>query len=49
VLKASGRESRGGGGTAAATVETTMHERGSATQVKVFTDLDVTGMRAQFG
>jgi hypothetical protein len=48
VLKASGRESRGGG-TAAATVETTMHEQGSAGQVKVLTDLDVTGKSAQFG
>ena len=48
VLEASGRETKGSG-TAAAKVETQMIEQGSATRVKVLTDLDVTGKPAQFG
>jgi uncharacterized protein len=48
VLEASGRETKGSG-TAAAKVETQMIDEGSATRVKVLTDLDVTGKPAQFG
>ena len=48
VLEASGRETKGSG-TAAAKVETLMIEEGSATRVRVLTDLDVTGKPAQFG
>jgi hypothetical protein len=48
VLQASGRETRGSG-SASATVEARMSEQGSATQVTVVTDLDVTGKPAQFG
>jgi carbon monoxide dehydrogenase subunit G len=48
VLEARGRETKGSG-TAAAKVETQMIDEGSATRVKVLTDLDVTGKPAQFG
>jgi carbon monoxide dehydrogenase subunit G len=48
VLEASGRETKGSG-TAAARIETQMIDEGSATRVKVLTDLDVTGKPAQFG
>src|ERR1700761_3580654 len=48
VLEANGRETKGSG-TAAAKVETQMIDEGSATRVKVLTDLDVTGKPAQFG
>jgi uncharacterized protein len=48
VLEASGRETRGSG-SASATVETTMSEQGSATQVTVRTTLEITGKQAQFG
>jgi hypothetical protein len=47
-MEASGRETKGSG-TAAAKVETQMIDEGSATRVKVLTDLDVTGKPAQFG
>jgi len=48
VIEASGKETRGAG-TAAATVTTQLEGRGSTTQVKVVTDLNVTGRPAQFG
>lgn len=48
VLEASGRETKGSG-TAAAKIETQMIDEGSATRVKILTDLDVTGKPAQFG
>ena len=48
VIEASGKETRGAG-TAAATVTTQLEARGSTTQVRVTTDLNVTGRPAQFG
>ena len=48
VIEASGKETRGAG-TAAATVTTQLEDRGSTTQVRVVTDLNVTGRPAQFG
>ena len=48
VIKASGKDARGGG-TAAATVTVTLSEEGSGTKGTVATDLNVTGRPAQFG
>ena len=48
VLEASGKESRGSG-TAGATVTTRLEDAGGSTQVKVVTDLNITGRPAQFG
>jgi hypothetical protein len=48
VLEGSGRETRGSG-SASATVETRMSEQGSATQVIVDTNLQISGKQAQFG
>lgn len=48
VIEASGKDARGNG-TAAATVTATLAEGGSSTDVKVATDLQVTGRPAQFG
>jgi len=49
VIVASGRESRGSG-TASATVTTSLHPQGDdQTEVRVHTDLKVTGRPAQFG
>ncbi|HJQ46528.1 MAG TPA: SRPBCC family protein [Amycolatopsis sp.] len=48
VIKASGKDARGGG-TAAATVTVTLAEDGPNTKGKVETDLNVTGRPAQFG
>ena len=48
VIKASGKDARGGG-TAAATVTVTLTEESGSTKGKVETDLNVTGKPAQFG
>ena len=48
VIEASARESRGAG-TAAATITAVLTEAGSATDVTVTTDLQITGKPAQFG
>ncbi len=48
VIEASGREGRGAG-TAAATVTASLVPAGDATNVRVATDLTVTGRPAQFG
>lgn len=48
VIKASGKDSRGGG-TAAATVTLTLTERDGGTHGAVATDLAITGRPAQFG
>lgn len=48
VIEGAAKESRGSG-TAKATVTMTMHEQGEQTEVKVVTDLNVTGKPAQFG
>ncbi len=48
VLKADGKDARGQG-TARATITTTMHEENGSTNVKVETDMQVTGKAAQFG
>lgn len=48
VIKASGKDSRGGG-TAAATVTLTLTERDGGTHGAVATDLSITGRPAQFG
>lgn len=48
VIDARGRDARGNG-TASAKVTATLRESGSATAVKVQTDLDITGKPAQFG
>lgn len=48
VIEGAAKESRGSG-TAKATVTMTMHEQGDQTEVKVVTDLNVTGKPAQFG
>jgi len=48
VFAASGADSRGGG-TAKATVTATLVGEGGSTQVKVLTNLDITGKAAQFG
>ena len=49
VIDARGRDARGNG-TASAKVTATMHDDGgTATTVKVITDLDITGKPAQFG
>ena len=48
VIKASGKDARGGG-TAAATVTVTLAEEGTGTKGTVATDLNVTGRPAQFG
>ena len=48
VIDASGKESRGSG-TAKASVTTSMQQKGDQTEVKVVTDLNVTGKPAQFG
>ena len=48
VIEASARESRGAG-TAAATITTVLTDAGSATDVTVTTDLQITGKPAQFG
>jgi uncharacterized protein len=48
VIKASGRDS-GGGGTAAATITLTLTERDGGTHGAVATDLAITGRPAQFG
>ncbi|MGH9044029.1 MAG: SRPBCC family protein [Acidimicrobiales bacterium] len=48
VLRAEGRDTRGQGA-ASATVTATLHESGPATQVRISTDLDISGKVAQFG
>jgi len=48
VIEATGREIRGTG-TANATIETVLVDRGEQTLVKVSTDLTITGKPAQFG
>ncbi len=48
VIEGSGKEARGSG-TAKATVTTTLHPQGDRTEVRVVTDLNVTGRPAQFG
>jgi uncharacterized protein len=48
VIEASARESRGAG-TAAATISTVLTDAGTATDVTVTTDLQITGKPAQFG
>jgi carbon monoxide dehydrogenase subunit G len=48
VIEARARESRGAG-TAAATITTVLTDAGSATDVTVTTDLQITGKPAQFG
>src|SRR5688572_14969668 len=48
VIEASAREARGAG-TAAATITTVLTDAGSATDVTVTTDLQITGKPAQFG
>jgi carbon monoxide dehydrogenase subunit G len=48
VIEANGKEARGPG-TARATITATCEERGDATEVRVQTDLAVTGRPAQFG
>ncbi len=48
VIEASARESRGAG-TAAATITAVLTDAGSATDVTVTTDLQITGKPAQFG
>jgi carbon monoxide dehydrogenase subunit G len=48
VIEASGKDRRGGG-TARATVRSTLHGEGGSTAVEVHTDLVVTGRAAQFG
>jgi carbon monoxide dehydrogenase subunit G len=48
VLSAAGREVRGSG-TASAHVTAVMTDAGRATEVNVFTDLNITGRPAQFG
>src|SRR5258708_35912983 len=48
VIRASGREARGGG-TAAATITAVLKEAGDETQVNVSTELAITGRPAQFG
>jgi uncharacterized protein len=48
AIEASGKEARGAG-TAQATITSTMVDRGGQTEVKVHTDLAITGRPAQFG
>lgn len=48
TIRADGREARGSG-TAAATVEAVLQDRGDRTQVTLDTDLAITGRPAQFG
>ncbi|MGI8528133.1 MAG: SRPBCC family protein, partial [Geodermatophilaceae bacterium] len=48
VLDARGKDARGNG-TAAAKVTATLVEQGTSTEVKVLTDLNITGKPAQFG
>ena len=48
VIEASGKDSKGAG-TANATVDTSLHDRGGKTEVHVLTDLKLTGKPAQFG
>jgi carbon monoxide dehydrogenase subunit G len=48
VIKASGRDAKGGG-TAAATITAVLKESGDQTQINVSTDLAITGRPAQFG
>jgi uncharacterized protein len=48
VIEASGKEARGAG-TARATITSSMVDQGDRTQVKVHTDLAITGRPAQFG
>lgn len=48
VIEASGKETRGAG-TVAATVTAQLSDHGASTQVRVVTDLNVTGRPAQFG
>lgn len=48
VIKASGRDAKGGG-TAAATITAVLKEAGEQTQINVSTDLAITGRPAQFG
>jgi carbon monoxide dehydrogenase subunit G len=48
VIDARGRDARGNG-TAEARVTATLHEAGDTTDVKVRTELDITGKPAQFG
>jgi carbon monoxide dehydrogenase subunit G len=48
VIDARGRDARGNG-TAAAVVTATLADAGGTTNVKVHTDLDITGKPAQFG
>jgi uncharacterized protein len=48
IIRADGREARGSG-TAAATIETVLHDEGERTRVTVDTELAITGRPAQFG
>jgi carbon monoxide dehydrogenase subunit G len=48
VIEASGKDSKGAG-TANATVDTSLHDRGGETEVRVLTELKLTGKPAQFG
>ncbi|MEU7057530.1 SRPBCC family protein [Streptomyces sp. NPDC046197] len=48
VIEATGKDSKGAG-TASATVETSLRERGNETEVHVITQLKLTGKPAQFG
>lgn len=48
VIRAAGKEASGGG-TASATITTSLRAAGESTEVNVLTDLDLTGKPAQFG
>jgi carbon monoxide dehydrogenase subunit G len=48
VIEAAGKDRRGGG-TARATIDSTLRDEGGSTAVEVHTDLVVTGRAAQFG
>jgi carbon monoxide dehydrogenase subunit G len=48
LIEASGKDSKGAG-TANATVDTSLHDRGGVTEVHVLTELKLTGKPAQFG
>jgi uncharacterized protein len=48
VIEASGKDTKGAG-TASATVQMSLHERGDESEVHLLTDLMVTGKPAQFG
>jgi carbon monoxide dehydrogenase subunit G len=48
VIRAAGRETKGGG-TAAATITATLRQQGNGTRVELSTDMAVNGRAAQFG